>query len=95
MLIDIATEELSHLEVIGTVVGMLDKGAKGRITEGYLVAVGYMDPGNWATGLAGGSAYGYALLWVIVLSSTMAMLLQTLIVSQAVLSLRLPFALIP
>jgi manganese transport protein len=45
---------------------------------GYLVAVGYMDPGNWATGLAGGSAYGYSLLWVILLSNAMAMLLQTL-----------------
>jgi manganese transport protein len=45
---------------------------------GYLVAVGYMDPGNWATDLAGGSAYGYALLSVILLSSLMAILLQTL-----------------
>jgi manganese transport protein len=45
---------------------------------GYLVAVGYMDPGNWATDLAGGSAYGYSLLWIIGLSSMMAMLLQVL-----------------
>lgn len=45
---------------------------------GYLVAVGYMDPGNWATDLAGGSRFGYALLWVILVSSLMAMLLQTL-----------------
>lgn len=45
---------------------------------GYLVAVGYMDPGNWATDLAGGSAYGYGLLWVILVSNLMAMLLQTL-----------------
>ena len=45
---------------------------------GYLVAVGYMDPGNWATGVAGGSAFGCALLWVVVLASAMAMLLQTL-----------------
>jgi manganese transport protein len=45
---------------------------------GYLVAVGYMDPGNWATSLAGGSAFGYALLSVVVLSSLMAMLLQAL-----------------
>ena len=43
---------------------------------GYLVAVGYMDPGNWATDLAGGSAFGYALLSVVLLSSLMAMLLQ-------------------
>ncbi|OAN67293.1 Nramp family divalent metal transporter [Sphingomonas sp. TDK1] len=45
---------------------------------GYLVAVGYMDPGNWATGLAGGSAFGYSLLSVILLSNLMAMLLQSL-----------------
>jgi manganese transport protein len=45
---------------------------------GALVAVGYMDPGNWATGLAAGSAYGYGLLFVIVASSMMAMVLQTL-----------------
>jgi manganese transport protein len=45
---------------------------------GYLVAVGYMDPGNWATSLAGGSAFGYTLLCVVVLSSLMAMLLQAL-----------------
>jgi manganese transport protein len=45
---------------------------------GYLVAVGYMDPGNWATGLAGGSAFGYSLLSVILLSNLMAILLQSL-----------------
>ncbi|SER21174.1 manganese transport protein [Faunimonas pinastri] len=45
---------------------------------GYLVAVGYMDPGNWATSLSGGSHYGYALLFVIMLSSVMAMILQAL-----------------
>lgn len=45
---------------------------------GYLVAVGYMDPGNWATGLAGGSAFGYTLLSVILLSNLIAMLLQSL-----------------
>jgi manganese transport protein len=45
---------------------------------GYLVAVGYMDPGNWATDLAGGSAFGYTLLSVILLSNLMAILLQTL-----------------
>src|SRR3989454_9032162 len=44
----------------------------------YLVSVGYMDPGNWATDLAGGSKYGYKLLWVILLSNLMAQLLQTL-----------------
>jgi manganese transport protein len=45
---------------------------------GYLVAVGYMDPGNWATDLAGGSAFGYSLLSVIVFSNLVAMLLQAL-----------------
>jgi len=45
---------------------------------GYLVSVGYMDPGNWATDLAGGAQFGYALLWVILLSNLMAMLLQSL-----------------
>ena len=45
---------------------------------GYLVSVGYMDPGNWGTDLAGGAKYGYALLWVILASNLMAMLLQTL-----------------
>jgi manganese transport protein len=48
------------------------------IGPGYLVAVGYMDPGNWATDLAGGAAYGYSLLWIVGLSSCMAMLLQML-----------------
>ncbi len=45
---------------------------------GYLVAVGYMDPGNWATDLAGGARYGYALLSVIFISNLMAILLQAL-----------------
>jgi manganese transport protein len=45
---------------------------------GYLVAVGYMDPGNWATDLAGGSRFGYALLSVILISNLMAVLLQGL-----------------
>src|SRR5256714_5486892 len=45
---------------------------------GYLVAVGYMDPGNWATDLGGGSKFGYALLSVVLMSNLMAMLLQAL-----------------
>ncbi|MDO8793652.1 MAG: Nramp family divalent metal transporter [Vicinamibacterales bacterium] len=45
---------------------------------GYLVAVGYMDPGNWATDLAGGARYGYTLLSVVMLSNLMAILLQAL-----------------
>ncbi len=44
----------------------------------YLVSVGYMDPGNWATDLEGGARFGYTLLWVLVMSNFMAILLQTL-----------------
>ncbi len=44
----------------------------------YLVSVGYMDPGNWATDLEGGSRFGYALIWVLLMSNLMAVLLQTL-----------------
>jgi manganese transport protein len=50
------------------------------IGPGYLVAVGYMDPGNWATAVAGGSAFGYALLSAALISSLMAILLQALAV---------------
>jgi manganese transport protein len=44
----------------------------------YLVSVGYMDPGNWATDLEGGARFGYALLWVLLMSNMMAVILQTL-----------------
>jgi manganese transport protein len=44
----------------------------------YLVSVGYMDPGNWATDLAGGARFGYQLMWVLLMSNLMAVLLQTL-----------------
>ncbi len=44
----------------------------------YLVSVGYMDPGNWATDIAGGSQFGYTLLWVLLMSNIMAVLLQSL-----------------
>ena len=44
----------------------------------YLISVGYMDPGNWATDLAGGSKYGYTLIWVLLMSNLMALLLQGL-----------------
>jgi manganese transport protein len=44
----------------------------------YLVSVGYMDPGNWATDLEGGARFGYQLLWILVMSNAMAILLQTL-----------------
>src|SRR5690348_2346934 len=53
---------------------------------GYLVAVGYMDPGNWATSLAGGSQFGYTLLCVALISNLMAILLQALCVRLGVAS---------
>src|SRR5437667_6823995 len=51
---------------------------------GFLVAVGYMDPGNWATDLAGGAKFGYALLFVVMLSNLMAILLQHLCIKLGV-----------
>lgn len=48
------------------------------IGPAYMVSVGYMDPGNWATDIAGGSKFGYSLLWVLLLSNLMALLLQSL-----------------
>src|SRR5579871_3549036 len=50
----------------------------GFLGPGFLIAVGYMDPGNWATDIAGGSRFGYTLLFVIMLSNLMAILLQSL-----------------
>ncbi len=47
---------------------------------GFLISVGYMDPGNWATDLEGGARYGYRLLWVVLLSNLMAIMFQTLCV---------------
>ena len=53
---------------------------------GFLVSVGYMDPGNWATDLAGGSRFGYSLLFVVMLSNLMAVLLQSLSVKLGVVT---------
>jgi manganese transport protein len=53
---------------------------------GFLVAVGYMDPGNWATDLAGGARFGYSLLWIIMLSNLMAILLQHLCIKLGVVT---------
>src|SRR5580692_10990034 len=50
----------------------------GFLGPGFLISVGYMDPGNWATDIAGGSQFGYTLLFVIMLSNLMAVLLQSL-----------------
>jgi manganese transport protein len=69
-------------EVFGSVAtrptGSLGRKLVAFLGPGYLVAVGYMDPGNWATSLAGGSKFGYALLTVALLSNLMAILLQAL-----------------
>ncbi len=54
----------------------------------YLVSVGYMDPGNWATDLEGGARFGYKLLWVLVMSNLMAILLQTLSARLGIVSRR-------
>jgi len=56
------------------------------VGPGFLIAVGYMDPGNWATDIAAGSAYGYGLLWVIVLSNVVAMVLQRLALALGIAS---------
>src|SRR6476659_749080 len=48
------------------------------IGPAYLVSVGYMDPGNWATDIAGGSKFGYTLIWVLLMSNLMALLPQSL-----------------
>ncbi len=69
-------------EVFGTIAvrpqGSMGKKLLAFLGPGYLVAVGYMDPGNWATSLAGGSKFGYALLSIALLSNIMAILLQAL-----------------
>jgi manganese transport protein len=75
---------LSLREVHGSIAVPLDAGFWRKLFAfagpGYLVAVGYMDPGNWATDLAGGARYGYTLLSVILISNLMAILLQALAV---------------
>jgi manganese transport protein len=58
--------------------GSLWRRALAFVGPGYLVAVGYMDPGNWATSIAGGAQFGYALLFVALLSNIMAIILQSL-----------------
>lgn len=58
------------------------------IGPAYLVSVGYMDPGNWATDIAGGSKYGYSLIWVLLVSNVMAILLQSLSARLGIVSQR-------
>ena len=76
------TTDKSLSEVHSTVDTTLPKKGWRKILSflgpAYLVSVGYMDPGNWATDLAGGSKYGYALIWVLLMSNVMALLLQGL-----------------
>lgn len=54
----------------------------------YMISVGYMDPGNWATDIAGGSQFGYRLLWVLLMSNIMALLLQSLSARLGIVSRR-------
>ncbi|HEV3162772.1 MAG TPA: Nramp family divalent metal transporter, partial [Isosphaeraceae bacterium] len=80
-LITPGTEYRSLDEVHGTV-GVSQRNPFKRLFAfmgpAYLVSVGYMDPGNWATDLEGGARFGYALIWVLLMSNLMAVLLQTL-----------------
>src|SRR6187401_976743 len=78
----IARSSVSHPEVHGSIAVPAGSSFWRKMLAfagpGYLVAVGYMDPGNWATDLAGGARYGYTLLSVIMISNFMAILLQAL-----------------
>jgi manganese transport protein len=86
----ISTESLS--EVHGSVDPSLGKSPWRKIAAffgpAYLVSVGYMDPGNWATDLQGGAQFGYKLLWVLVMSNIMALLLQSLSARLGIVSRR-------
>ncbi len=73
--------DLQSLQEVHSTVITQKKGWRGIMAflgPAYLVSVGYMDPGNWATDIAGGSAFGYKLIWVLLMSNLMAVLLQTL-----------------
>ena len=76
-------KDVSLSEVHGSIDTTVRKGPWWRqlfvfFGPAYLVSVGYMDPGNWATDLAGGSRFGYTLIWVLLMSNLMALLLQNL-----------------
>jgi manganese transport protein len=85
-----STSGTSLPEVHGTIVVPLDAPPWRKFFAfagpGFLVAVGYMDPGNWATDLAGGARFGYSLLWVIMMSNLMAILLQHLCIKLGVVT---------
>ena len=78
----VSNTEVSLSEVHGSVETNVKGGFWRRLFAflgpAYLVSVGYMDPGNWATDLAGGSRFGYSLLWVLLMSNLIALLLQSL-----------------
>jgi manganese transport protein len=81
----IRSDRRSLEEVHGSITIPSDSGSSRRLRRvfaflgpAYLVSVGYMDPGNWATDLEGGARFGYALIWVLLMSNLMAILLQTL-----------------
>lgn len=79
-------EQINKERSLSEVHGQVDPAAAGGkwkkifafFGPAYLVSVGYMDPGNWATDIAGGSQFGYALIWVLLMSNMMALLLQSL-----------------
>src|SRR3954465_12414363 len=76
------SKDISLSEVHGSVDTTKSGGTLKKILAffgpAYLVSVGYMDPGNWATDLAGGSQFGYKLIWVLLMSNLMALLLQNM-----------------
>src|SRR3954471_16059682 len=74
---DVSLSEV-HQTVDTTRAGGTIKKILSFLGPAYLVSVGYMDPGNWATDLAGGARFGYTLIWVLLMSNLMALLLQGL-----------------
>lgn len=81
MITDKTFHDLSLSEIHGSVETKKKKGWRkifSFLGPAYLISVGYMDPGNWATDLQGGSRYGYTLIWVLLMSNLMALLLQGL-----------------
>lgn len=75
------TNDSHSLHEVHATVSTEKKGYRGILAflgPAYLVSVGYMDPGNWATDIAGGSAFGYKLIWVLLMSNLIAVLLQSL-----------------
>ncbi|MEO6906235.1 MAG: Nramp family divalent metal transporter, partial [Ginsengibacter sp.] len=81
MIIKRTYEDQSLSEIHGSIDTKKRKGWRkifSFLGPAYLVSVGYMDPGNWATDLQGGSKFGYSLIWVLLMSNLMALLLQGL-----------------